>query len=129
MNSETKHERLGKDDELKVATSATLMTTPDHLKPAYQKPFRPAACHPSRPIYGAGPWCRRCKDLLRWQGERGRAKVLADVETNYAGSEELKAEFVSEAKRKLDAIREYAPRRKKSEDADSRSIRTSHPKV
>jgi len=101
MGDELKDDRLETKNELDMPglESSVLMTTPDHLKPAFAKSFRPAACHPDRPIYGTGPWCRRCKDLIRWQGERGRAKVLADVEANYAGSEELKAEFVSAAKR------------------------------
>jgi len=44
---------------LSPADLTALMTVPDHLKPAYAKPFRPAACHPDRPIYGSGPLCRK----------------------------------------------------------------------
>ncbi len=101
----------------------------DQEKPIGARPVKAAICHPHLPMYGSGPWCRKCKDLVRWQGERGRAKVLAEVEAHYAGTEELKAEFVSAAKARLDAIREYAPRRKKPEDPDSKYVRTSNPKV
>jgi hypothetical protein len=126
MNSEPKHESLELEDELEVSTSGpTLMTTPDHLKPASAKPFRPAACHPTRPIYGSGPLCRKCADLVRWQGERGKAKVRSYVDNNATLSAAMRADVDN----KLGKLQAYAPRRKKPEDPDSKSVRTSNPKV
>src|SRR5689334_6124630 len=86
-----------------------LRTTPDHLKPGYAKPFRPAACHPDRPIYGSGPLCRKCSDLVRWQGERGKAKVRSYVDNNSSLSAAMRAEVDD----KLGKLKAYAPHRKK----------------
>jgi len=110
---------------LSPADLTALMTVPDHLKPAYAKPFRPAACHPDRPIYGSGPLCRKCSDLVRWQGERGKAKVRSYVDNNSSLSAAMRAEVDD----KLGKLKAYAPHRKKPTDPDSKSIRTSNPKV
>jgi hypothetical protein len=77
MGDELRDDRLETENELGMPGlgSSVLMTTPDHLKPASAKPFRPAACHPDGPFYGSGHLCRKCSDLVRWQGERGKAKV------------------------------------------------------
>jgi hypothetical protein len=125
MNSDTKHESLEQDDEPEVATSTTLMTTPERLKLSSAKPFRPAACHPDRPVYGSGPLCRKCSDLVRWQGERGKAKVRSYVDNNST----LSAAMRAEVDEKLGTLQAYAPRRKKPTDPDSKYIRTSNPKV
>jgi len=101
------------------------MTVPDHLKPASARPFHPAACHPDRPIYGSGPLCRKCSDLVRWQGERGKAKVRSYVDNNATLSAAMRADVDD----KLGKLQAYAPRRKKAEDPDSKSLRTSNPKV
>jgi hypothetical protein len=107
------------------ADLTALMTVPDHLKPPFAKPFRPAACHPDRPVYGSGPLCRKCSDLVRWQGERGKAKVRSFVDSNSSLSVAMRADVDD----KLGKLQAYAPRRKKPEDPDSKSIRTSNPKV
>jgi hypothetical protein len=107
------------------ADFAALMTVPDHLKPPSAKPFRPAACHPDRPIYGSGPLCRKCSDLVRWQGERGKAKVRSYVDNNAT----LSAAMRAEVDEKLGKLQAYAPHRKKPTDPDSKSLRTSNPKV
>jgi hypothetical protein len=107
------------------ADLAALMTAPDHSKPPSLKPSRPAACHGDRPIYGSGPLCRKCSDLVRWQGERGKAKVRSYVDNNSSLSAAMRAEVDD----KLGKLQAYAPRRKKPEDPDSKSIRTSNPKV
>jgi len=107
------------------ADLGALMTVPDHLKPASAKPFRPAACHPDRPVYGSGPLCRKCSDLVRWQGERGKSKVRAYVDNNST----LSATMRAEVDEKLGKLKAYAPHRKKPSDPDSKSIRTSNPKV
>jgi hypothetical protein len=104
---------------------AALMTVPDQLKPPSAKPFRPAACHPDRSVYGSGPLCRKCSDLVRWQGERGKAKVRSYVDSNSGLSAAMRAD-VEEWLGKMQA---YAPRRKKPTYPDSKSIRTSNPKV
>jgi len=76
MSDELNDDSLGAENEPDMPTSgSTLATAPDHLKPPSAKPFHPAACHADRPIYGSGPLCRKCSDLVRWQGERGKAKV------------------------------------------------------
>jgi hypothetical protein len=126
---ETAIETVNHSAEVESTSVTYPINMPDQEKPKGARPAKAAICHPHLPMYGAGPWCRKCKDLVRWQGERGRAKVLAEVEGNYAGSEDLKAEFVSAAKARLQAIREYAPRRKKAEDPDSKYVRTSNPRV
>jgi hypothetical protein len=107
------------------ADLTALMTAPDHLKLPSAKPFRPAACHPYRPVYGSGPLCRKCSDLVRWQGERGKAKVRSFVDSNSSLSAAMRADVDD----KLGKLQAYAPRRKKPEDPDSKSIRTSNPKV
>jgi len=107
------------------ADLAGLMTVPDQLRPPYAKPFRPAACHPDRPIYGSGPLCRRCADLVRWQGERGKAKVRSFVDSNSSLSAAMRADVDG----KLGKLQAYAPKRKKPEDPDSKQIRTSNPRV
>jgi len=125
MNSDTEQENVEKDDELEAGASSTSLTTPDHLKPASAKPFRPAACHPDRPIYGSGPLCRKCYDLVRWQGERGKAKVRSYVDDNASLSAAMRAEVDD----RLGKMQAYAPKRKKPEDPDSKQIRTSNPSV
>jgi hypothetical protein len=125
MNSDTEQENVEKDDELEAGASSTSLTTPDHLKPSSAKPFRPAACHPDRPVYGSGPLCRKCSDLVRWQGARGKSKVRAYVADNPS----LSAAMRAEADDRLGKMQAYAPKRKKPEDSDSKQIRTSNPSV
>jgi hypothetical protein len=119
---------LGETDENlppSPADLAALMTTPDHLKPANAKPFRSAACHPDRPVYGSGPLCRKCSDLVRWQGERGKAKVRSYVDNNAT----LNAAMRADVDERLGKMQAYAPKRKKPQDLDSKQIRTSNPSV
>jgi hypothetical protein len=101
------------------ADLAGLTPVPDRLA------SRPAVCHPDRPIYGSGPLCRKCSDLVRWQGERGKSKVRAYVD----GNPSLSAAMRAEVDERLGKMQAYAPRRKKPEDSDSKQIRTSNPSV
>jgi hypothetical protein len=121
MNSDTKQENAEKDvEELEAGASSTSLTTPDHLKPSSAKSFRPAACHPDRPIYGSGPLCRKCSDLVRWQGERGKSKVLAYVADNPSLNAAMRADVEDKIgtlkayERKPEKERKYVDTRKPS---------------
>jgi hypothetical protein len=119
---------LDEADESSLPSPAdltALMTVPDHLRPANAKPFRSAACHPDRPVYGSGPLCRKCSDLVRWQGERGKAKVRSYVDNNAT----LSAAMRADVDERLGKMQAYAPKRKKPQDLDSKQIRTSNPSV
>jgi hypothetical protein len=120
MNSDTKQKNLEKDEELEAGASSTSLTTPDHLKPSSAKRFRSAACHPDRPIYGSGPLCRKCSDLVRWQGERGKSKVRAYVADNPSLNAAMRADVEDKIgklkayERKPETDRKYVDTRKPS---------------
>jgi hypothetical protein len=103
-----------------VAPASLPMNTPDHLKPASGKAFRPAACHPHSPVYGAGPLCRKCADLVRWQGERGKSKVRAYVAENTSLNAAMRADVEDKIgklkpyERKPEKERKHVNTRKKS---------------
>lgn len=106
-----------------LVSSADLVvpaTTPDHVRPALPKPFRPAACHPDRPIYGSGALCRKCSDLVRWQGDRGKAKVRAAVADNPSLNAAMRADVEDKIgklkayERKPEKERKYVDTRKPS---------------
>jgi hypothetical protein len=87
---------------------------------ASAKSFHPAACHPDRPIYGSGPLCRKCSDLVRWQGERGKSKVRAYVADNPSLNAAMRADVEDKIgklkayERKLEKERNYVDTRKPS---------------
>ena len=86
------------------------------------KASKPASvCHPERPRYGNSPFCRRCVDLVRWQGERGRAKLRAEVESNQSLSAAMKADVVD----RIGSMAEYV--RKPVEER--RTVDTRKPTV
>jgi hypothetical protein len=98
-----------------------LRTTPDHLKPGYAKPFRPAACHPDKREYKTDSGlCRTCYDSIRHTGERGRARAVAHIESNSSLSSEMRADVIehigkiSAYVRKPEKDRKHVDTRKKS---------------
>jgi|SRR5882762_2489312 len=126
-NDELKDESLEMEDveagvdTADLPTPAALMNVPDHLKPAGARPFRPAACHPSRPIYGAGPLCRKCADLVRWQGERGKSKVHAYVAENTSLNAAMRAD-VEDKLGKLKAYERKPEKERKHVDTRKTSV-------
>ena len=121
MSDELNDDRLETEHEQDMPTSEpALATAPEHLKPPSADPFRPAACHADRPIYGSGPLCRKCADLVRWQGERGKAKVHAYVADNPSLNAAMRADVEDKIgqlkayERKPEKERKYVDTRKPS---------------
>jgi len=121
MSDELNDDSLGTENEPDMPTSrSTLAPAPDHLTIPSANPFRPAACHPDRPIYGSGPLCRKCSDLVRWQGERGKAKVRAALADNPSLNAVMRADVEDKIgklkayERKPEKERKYVDTRKPS---------------
>jgi hypothetical protein len=81
----------------------------------------PSVCHPDKPRYGNGPFCRSCVDRIRWQGERGKEKLRAHVDANQS----LSAAMRADALEKIGSIREYV----RKPEEERQQINTRKPSV
>jgi hypothetical protein len=104
--------------EVSTSTVSTLSASTDS---ASSSSSSASICHPAKPRYGNSPFCRSCVDQVRWQGERGRAKLRAEIESNPSLSAAMKAE-VSE---RIGAMTEYV----RKPEPERRTVDTRKPSV
>jgi len=72
----------------------------------------PSVCHPDKPRYGNSPFCRRCVDRIRWQGERGKDKLRAEIESNQSLSAAMKADVLERIGSMTEYVRKPEPERR-----------------
>jgi hypothetical protein len=111
----------GRLEKVTDSVAAYAINTPDQEKAANIHSTKQAICHADRPRYGNSPFCRRCVDQVRWQGERGRAKLRAEIESSQSLSAAMKAEVIE----RIGAMTEYV----RKPEEERRTVDTRKPSV